>query len=201
MRMSLMVAALSAFLLPLLLSTVGFAAADPASGEKLFKAKCAVCHTVEPGKNKIGPSLAGIVGRPSGSVAGFKYSPANFAANVTWDEPTLDKYLIDPKALIKGTTMPFAGDKNDAERADLIAYLKSLKSAQQDDAGLALLWRLCGLDGRTPAWRLRFADPPPRQASWRNLPVDLDQCVRAQRRRNSSTDGDPPWVLCIGGPA
>ena len=127
MSMSLMVPALGAFLLPVLLSTAGFAAADPASGEKLFKAKCALCHAVEPGKNKIGPSLAGIVGRPSGSVTGFKYSPANLAANVTWDEATLDKYLIDPKAMIKGTTMPFPGDKNDAERADLVAYLKSLK--------------------------------------------------------------------------
>jgi len=93
----------------------------------LFKAKCALCHTVEPGKNKIGPSLASIVGRPSGSIPGFKYSPANLAANLTWDEATLDKYLIDPRAMIKGTTMPFPGDKNDAERADLVAYLKTLK--------------------------------------------------------------------------
>jgi cytochrome c len=126
MRMNLMVPGLGAFLLSLLLSTAGLAA-DPASGEKLFKAKCALCHTVEAGKNKIGPSLAGIVGRPSGTISGFKYSAANLAAKVTWDEPTLDKYLIDPKAMIKGTTMPFAGDKNDAERADLVAYLKTLK--------------------------------------------------------------------------
>jgi cytochrome c2 len=102
-------------------------AGDAAAGEKLFKAKCATCHAVEPGKNKIGPSLAGIVGRPSGSVEGFKYSAANKAAGLTWDAPTLDRYLLDPKAVVKGTTMPFPGDKNDTERADIIAYLSTLK--------------------------------------------------------------------------
>jgi cytochrome c len=125
-RMNLVAPALGTFLLPLLLSTVGFAA-EPAAGEKVFKTKCALCHTIEPGKNKIGPSLAGIVGRPSGSIAGFKYSPANLAAKVTWDEATLDKYLINPKAMIPGTIMTFPGDKNDAERGDLIAYLDTLK--------------------------------------------------------------------------
>jgi cytochrome c2 len=102
-------------------------AGNAAAGEALFKTKCAACHAVEPGKNKIGPSLAGIVGRRSGSVEGFKYSPANKAAGLTWDAATLDKYLLDPKAVVKGTTMPFPGDKNDSERADIIAYLSTLK--------------------------------------------------------------------------
>jgi cytochrome c len=102
-------------------------AADPVAGEKQFKAKCAVCHTVESGKNKIGPSLFGIVGRKSSSIEGFKYSEANKAANLTWDEPTLDKYLTDPKALVKGTIMTFPGIKNDTERADVIAYLATVK--------------------------------------------------------------------------
>jgi cytochrome c len=102
-------------------------AADPAAGEKQFKAKCAVCHTVEQGKNKIGPSLFGIVGRKSGSIEGFKYSAANKEANLTWDEPTLDKYLVDPKAMVKGTIMTFPGIKNDTERADVIAYLATVK--------------------------------------------------------------------------
>lgn len=102
-------------------------AGDPAPGEKLFKAKCSICHAIEPGKNKLGPSLAGVVGRPSGSIEGFKYSPANKAAGLTWDVATLDKYLTDPKAMVKGTTMTFPGDKNDSERADLIAYLQTLK--------------------------------------------------------------------------
>lgn len=126
MRLSAIMSAVGAILLPVVLSAPGYAA-DPAAGEKLFKAKCSVCHTVEPGKNKIGPSLAGIVGRPSGSIQGFKYSPANQAAKLTWDEATLDKYLIDPKAMIKGTIMAFPGDKSETERADLIAYLKTAK--------------------------------------------------------------------------
>jgi cytochrome c len=109
-----------------IIATPAFAG-DPAAGEKLFKTKCGVCHTIEPGKNKIGPSLAGIVGRPSGSIEGFKYSAANKAAKLTWDVATLDKYLTDPKALVPGTTMTFAGDKNDGERADIIAYLQTLK--------------------------------------------------------------------------
>jgi cytochrome c2 len=102
-------------------------AGDLAAGEKQFKMKCAVCHAIEPGKNKIGPSLAGIVGRPSGSIQAFTYSAANKTAGLTWDVATLDKYLFDPKALVKGTTMPFPGVKNDGERADLVAYLGTLK--------------------------------------------------------------------------
>ena len=105
----------------------GASAGDPAAGEKQFKAKCAVCHTVEQGKNKIGPSLFGIVGRKSSSIEGFKYSEANKAANLTWDEPTLDKYLTDPKAMVKGTIMTFPGIKNDTERSDVIAYLATVK--------------------------------------------------------------------------
>jgi cytochrome c len=109
------------------LASGAVSAGDPAAGEKQFKAKCAVCHTVEQGKNKIGPSLFGIVGRKSSSIEGFKYSAANKAADLTWDEPTLDKYLTDPKALVKGTIMTFPGIKNDTERADVIAYLATVK--------------------------------------------------------------------------
>ena len=111
---------------------------DAVKGKQIF-AKCAICHDTVPGKNKIGPSLAGIVGRPSGSIPGFKYSPANLAANVTWDEATLDKYLIDPKAMIKGTTMPFPGDKNDAERRP-----RRLPQDPEIDGSVAAGLRQCG---------------------------------------------------------
>jgi cytochrome c len=118
---------LTVFIALAILAAAPALAADAANGEKQFKMKCGLCHTVEPGKNKIGPSLAGIVGRPSGSIEGFKYSPANKAAGLTWDVATLDKYLVDPKAMVKGTTMTFPGVKNDGERADIIAYLETLK--------------------------------------------------------------------------
>jgi cytochrome c2 len=102
-------------------------AADPAAGKSVFNSYCSICHSVQPGKNMIGPSLFGIVGRKTGSVAGFHYSPANQSANLTWDQATLDKYLQSPRSVIPGTIMTYAGVKDDAKRADLVAYLATLK--------------------------------------------------------------------------
>lgn len=103
-------------------------AADPAEGEKVFKRVCASCHITTPdGPKRLGPTLAGIVGRKSGSVDGFRYSNANKNANLTWTPEQLDPYLKDPKAVVPGTIMAFAGVKKDDERANLIAYLQTLK--------------------------------------------------------------------------
>lgn len=102
-------------------------AADPAAGKSAFNAACSICHSPQAGRNMVGPSLFGIVGRKTGSVAGFHYSPANQNANLTWDEATLDKYLQSPRTVIPGTTMTYSGLKDDAKRADLIAYLATLK--------------------------------------------------------------------------
>lgn len=106
-------------------------AASPARadepGEALFKKHCTVCHTVEAGKNKIGPSLAGIVGRKAGTAPGFSYSDANKKSGVTWDEATLDAYLTDPRKFMPGTKMVFAGLKNPDDRKAIIAYLKEHK--------------------------------------------------------------------------
>jgi len=102
-------------------------AADAEAGAKVFKTQCAVCHSPVAGKNMVGPSLFGVVGRVAGSAPGFKYSAANKGSGVTWDEANLEKYLPNPRAFIAGTTMTYAGLKNDAQRADLIAYLATLK--------------------------------------------------------------------------
>ena len=102
-------------------------AADAEAGAKVFKTQCAVCHSPVAGKNMVGPSLFGVVGREAGSAPGFKYSAANKGSGVTWDEANLEKYLPNPRAFIAGTTMTYAGLKNDAQRADLIAYLATLK--------------------------------------------------------------------------
>lgn len=102
-------------------------AADPAAGKSAFNSSCSICHSPQAGKNMVGPSLFGIVGRKTGSVPGFHYSPANQGANLTWDEATLDKYLQSPRTVIPGTTMTYGGLKDDAKRADLIAYLATLK--------------------------------------------------------------------------
>lgn len=104
-------------------------AADAAAGQKVFR-KCAACHTVDVGKNKLGPSLAGVVGRKAGSVAGFKYSKAVAAAGaekgLVWSEQNLDAYLTKPKDFLPGNKMPFPGLKNPEDRANVIAFLKSV---------------------------------------------------------------------------
>ncbi len=99
---------------------------DPALGKTVFN-KCAACHSIKAGENKIGPSLHGVIGRPSHSIEGFSYSEPMKAYNVTWDAPTLDHYLIDPRGTVPGTKMIFVGLKKDDDRANVIAYLETLK--------------------------------------------------------------------------
>jgi cytochrome c len=101
-------------------------AQDAAAGAAVFKTQCSICHSVAEGKNLVGPSLFGVVGRQAGQVPGFHYSPANKDSGLTWDAPTLDRYLTDPQAVVPKTIMPYAGLKDDAKRANLIAYLSTL---------------------------------------------------------------------------
>jgi cytochrome c len=101
-------------------------AADVEAGKTAFK-KCALCHTTETGKNKIGPSLFGIVGRKSATVENFNYSEGMKKFDHTWDEETLDEYLADPRGMVPGTKMIFPGIKEKTERDDVIAYLETLK--------------------------------------------------------------------------
>ncbi|MER8502361.1 cytochrome c family protein [Mesorhizobium sp. M0904] len=101
-------------------------AQDAAAGEKVF-AKCKVCHVADKDQNKVGPSLNGVIGRTAGTHPGFSYSKAMTEAGksgVKWDEATLTTYLRDPKAMVKGTKMAFAGLKKDEDIANVIAYLK-----------------------------------------------------------------------------
>jgi cytochrome c len=106
-------------------ATAAFAA-DPAAGEKIFKAQCGICHAVAAGQNRIGPTLFGVVGRAAGSVPGFNYTADHKKLGITWDAATLDKYLTNPRAMVPDTSMVYAGLKDDAERADLVAYLGTL---------------------------------------------------------------------------
>lgn len=102
-------------------------AADPTAGQAVFKSACGICHTTQAGRNTIGPSLFGVVGRKTGAVAGYSYSTANQNANITWTPEELDKYLELPSGVVPGTKMTYAGLKDAAKRADLIAYLELLK--------------------------------------------------------------------------
>jgi cytochrome c len=108
---------------------VALADGDAAEGAKVFKKNCFVCHTATEPKNKVGPTLHGIIGRPVASVEGFKYSDAmkTFGAGKTWTEEELTAYLPSPKELVPGTKMAFAGLKKPEDIANLIAYLKDPK--------------------------------------------------------------------------
>ena len=102
------------------------AAGDAAKGEKVFK-KCAACHAVgADAKNKVGPVLNGIVGRPAASIADFAYSDAmkaKAAEGLVWTEEEISHLLENPKGYVPGTKMSFAGLRKEEERADVIAYL------------------------------------------------------------------------------
>jgi cytochrome c len=100
-------------------------AADAAAGEHVF-ARCTACHSAKAGENKIGPSLAGVVGRKSGTAPGYNYSPALKSAAITWDEQELDKYLANPAADVHGTKMLISIPNAD-DRQNVIAYLKTLQ--------------------------------------------------------------------------
>ena len=111
------------------LCTVSLARADSsaATGEGLFKHKCGSCHSVELGKNRVGPSLAGVVGRKAASIETYSYSAATRSSGLTWDPATLDSYLTNPRAKVPGTKMTFVGLPQANGRADIIAYLNTLK--------------------------------------------------------------------------
>ena len=97
---------------------------DAAAGEKVF-IQCKTCHVTDPGQNRIGPTLHQIVGRQSGSIPGFQYSPANKNSGITWTKEKLFQYLENPQRVVPGTKMAFAGIQDPQKRADVIAYLET----------------------------------------------------------------------------
>lgn len=103
-------------------TTLASLTGDAAAGKLVF-AQCRTCHVTDAGLNKVGPSLAGIIGRKAGTVAGFNYSPANASADVTWTKEKLFQYLEKPQRIIPKTKMIFAGLPDAQKRADVIAYL------------------------------------------------------------------------------
>src|SRR6202045_4149897 len=104
------------------------AAGDAAAGKTVFANQCASCHTTEVGKKGFGPSLAAVLGRKAGGLAGFTYSPAMAQAGLTWDDKTLDEFLTSSTTKVPGTSMPVALP-NPADRANVIAYLGTLGRA------------------------------------------------------------------------
>ena len=100
---------------------------DAAQGQKIFN-KCKACHALKAGQKRIGPSLHSVIGRRAGSEFYFGYSPAMRSAGIDWTEENLDKYLEAPKKFIPKNKMPFAGLKKAKDRADVIAYLKTVSN-------------------------------------------------------------------------
>jgi cytochrome c len=90
-------------------------------------AQCAACHSVEPGKHGIGPSMHGVYGTKAGEIAGYAFSEKLKASGLTWDDATLDQWLAGPMKMVPGTKMSFAGMSDPAKRAEIIAYMKTLK--------------------------------------------------------------------------
>lgn len=108
-------------------TTAALAAGDPAEGKEVFDAECSVCHAVEAGKTKVGPSLAGVVGRKSASLEGYAYSEVLKNSGVTWTEAEIDSWITNPQQKLPGSKMTYAGENHADERAAVIAYLKTLK--------------------------------------------------------------------------
>jgi cytochrome c2 len=111
-----------------LIGTAGAAqaAGDVAKGAGVFKQQCAACHATKPGSEGAGPSLAGVVGRVSGTEPGFSYTPAIKAAHVPWSSAKLEQFLSGPAKMISGTAMPITL-ADPQQRADVVAYLATLR--------------------------------------------------------------------------
>ncbi|MGB7318533.1 MAG: cytochrome c family protein [Planktotalea sp.] len=102
------------------------ASADVAKGEKVF-GKCKACHKLEDGANGTGPHLFNVVNREIGKIDGFGYSGVLAEMGGTWDYDALDGFLENPKSYAPGTKMGFSGLKKDTDRANIIAYLETIK--------------------------------------------------------------------------
>lgn len=117
----------------LLISLLGgghaLADGDAGRGEGVFQQECAGCHSVKENRNKMGPSLFGVVGRQCGSVPDFVYSDALKQAGFAWTPTQLDAYLTKPQQAVPGVKMPYGGLGDARARSDLIAYLSTVRNA------------------------------------------------------------------------
>jgi cytochrome c len=99
---------------------------SPSAGAATFRLNCSPCHTKEPGRNSIGPSLYGVVGRPAASLPTYLYSPAMKQSQIVWTEENISNFVSSPAARVPGTKMTFVGIPEADRRDDLVAFLKTL---------------------------------------------------------------------------
>lgn len=122
---------------PVALALAAFAAATSVSaaqqaGELVFNNACRTCHTVKQGDNRLGPSLAGVIGRKAGSLNEYTYSDAMKKSGVIWDEATLDRFIENPDAVVGGNNMkPYTGMTSKEDRAAIVAFLKAQSGGAQ----------------------------------------------------------------------
>jgi cytochrome c len=107
-------------------SPASHAAGDPKRGAATFAQECAVCHSTQEGKNKLGPSLFAVVGRKAGSIADYIYSAPMKRSDFVWSPDKIDAYIADPQQVVPGDKMKYHGLAGEKDRADVIAYLNTL---------------------------------------------------------------------------
>ena len=108
-------------------ASIASPAGNVAKGRALFDQQCSLCHSALAGQEGAAPSLNGVVGRKAGSDPHFpSYTHALKASGLTWTEETLEHFLVNPQAMVKGTAMPISVPSA-TDRHDVIAYLASLK--------------------------------------------------------------------------
>ncbi|HRY04538.1 MAG TPA: c-type cytochrome [Beijerinckiaceae bacterium] len=125
--MKLIVAFASLATVALASSAQAAGAGNAAAGKDIFSRTCQNCHSTEIGVNKVGPTLWNIVGRKVASIPDYNYSPAMKAETGTWTAQMLDSYLADPRGDKHGVKMFFKGLPGAQDRANVIAYLNTLK--------------------------------------------------------------------------
>ena len=125
-RLALTLAAACALARPALAENA--APGDAALGEKVF-VKCRACHQIGPeARNAVGPELNGVIGRHAGSVPDYSYSEANKGSGLTWDPATFRRYIADPRGVVPGTKMSFAGLTREKDIDNILAYLQSFNA-------------------------------------------------------------------------
>jgi cytochrome c len=110
-----------------MMSVATAADGDAAAGKVVFQRTCQNCHSIDIGVNKVGPSLWNVVGRQPASVPDYAYSDSMKANKAAWGSASLDSYLADPRGDVHGVKMFFKGLPDQKDRADVIAYLQTLK--------------------------------------------------------------------------
>ncbi|WP_432669594.1 c-type cytochrome [Pseudomonas umsongensis] len=102
---------------------IAAAECDPGAGQQAFQTKCAACHALD--ADRVGPRLNGVVGRPIGSIPGFKYSKDLAGANSAWTVEQLDRWLTSPAQMFPDTAMAFGGLRNASERQAVLCFLQT----------------------------------------------------------------------------